>query len=340
VKRLQQFWNEQYRVDRPLEADSWVRSLVQRHVVAAVMNRFPRATTRLLSRSRGELAHLLFVERERGSFRVLRAIYEYENGGDRGDLFNRLLMESPAIKAARNRRAIAQRMLETCLEPRRPGPPALVLAIGGGDGSLELEVIRRVGRRDVYYCALDKDDRAIDENRRVLKAHGLEDKGFVFTGDVSAGTDMEAVLQSASRRFGVQFDGVDITVCHGIAEYLDIDSDANDTLAHMLRAIYRSTRPGGALVISQTDHHDRERWSERALSWYMRLRGKEELAAEVEKAGWQISVCEHEPMRLITMCLAVRPDGQRLQVDRRSELRQPHVPSPVQTPAGRPRVRP
>ena len=75
----------------------------------------------------------------------------------------------------------------------------------------------------------------------------------------------------------------------------------------MLRAVQSCTRKGGRLLISHTDYHDRVKYLEEGLNWYMRLRNCKELAAEVAKAGWRISVCEREPMQLITMCMAENP---------------------------------
>lgn len=331
MRSLLRFWNEQYGVGRPLEADSWRRRLVNRYVVAALMNTFPVAATKVFALSRGELARLLFVDREGGSFRVLRTMYEYDKPGCRGDFLNRLLMQSPAVKAARNRRAIAQRMLEVCLAAQPKDVPVLVLAIGGGDGRLEAEVIARAKDRDVYYCAVDKDERAVEENRQVLANHGLEGKGFVYLGNVGERSDLEAVLQSARRRFGIPFEGASIAVCHGIAEYLDIGSSDNPTLAGLLTAIHGCTRPHGNLIISQTDYHDRVAFLERGLSWHMRLRGIDELAAEVERAGWQISVCEHEPMELISMCMAIKPEASHRRIDGRSEWNQTREKRPSQS---------
>lgn len=332
---LTRFWREEYGVDQPLEADSWARRLLNRYLVAALMNTFPGTATRVFSRSRGDLARLLFAEREGGSFRVLRAMYEYEDRRRRGDVINRLLMQSPAVKAARNRRRIAQRMLELCLEAQTPDRPVLVLAIGGGDGSLEAQVIARLGRPDVYYCGVDKDERAVAENREVLRRHGLEARGVTLPGTIAGPDDLEAALRSAARQIGARFDGVGVCVCQGIAEYLDIGSPGNDALAALLGALYDGTRPEGALIISQTGRHDRVKYLERALSWHMRLRGGGELAAEVERAGWLICGCEQEPMKLITMCLAVKSDAARLRVDPGSPLRRPRARSLVASSAAR-----
>ena len=332
VKPLLRFWNEQYSVGRPLEADSWVHRLANHYVVAALMNRFPRAATRLFSMSRGELARLLFVEREGGSYRVLRAMYKYEDGPHRGDLINRVLMQSPAVKAARNRRKIAQRMIEASLAAQPGDGPKLVLAIGGGDGSLEAEVIARMAAPNVYYCGVDMDERAVADNRQVLQRHGLEGRGFVFVGNVAERSDLEAVLDGARQRFGVPWDGVHVTVCQGITEYLDLGSRGNETLGRLLTAIHSCTRPEGRLVISQTDDHDRVTYLERGLSWHMRLRSLDEVAAEVARAGWQIAVCEHEPMKLITMCLAVKSDRPHLRIDGPSHARLPRAKARV--PAG------
>ncbi len=148
---LLHFWNEEFGVDRSLEIDSRIRRLINTFVVGALMNRFPHAATKLFARSRGELGQLMFAKREGGSFRVLRTMYRFEHAHDRGDLLNRLLMHSPAVKAARNRRKIAQGMLRHCLNAMPAGPPRLVLAVGGGDGSLEAEVIADAANRDVYY---------------------------------------------------------------------------------------------------------------------------------------------------------------------------------------------
>ena len=329
MNALLQFWQERCGLARPLESDSRLHRLLNRYVVAALMNRFPHAATKLFSLSNGELARLLFVEREGGSFRVLRAMYDHQNAGDRGDWINKLLMQSPAIKAARNRRAIAQQMLQQCLEAQPAGLPTLVVAIGGGDGSLEAEVIGRVRGRDIYYCAIDKDDRAVADSEMVLRRHGLAARGFVFVGTVAEERDLAAVLDCAGRRFGVAFDGAGVSVCHGIAEYYDIGSKTNETLAGLLRAIHGCTRAEGSLLISQTDYHDRVEYLERGLSWHMRLRSSDELAVEVAKAGWQISVCKLEPMGLITMCLATRPAAEHVRIDGPGQLKEARVQRPL-----------
>ncbi len=320
-----EFWDKRYSVGRPLEVDSWLSRAVNRHVVGTLLNTFPRAATRIFAMSRGELAQRLCVDKEGGSYRVLRAMYEFNDPGRRGDVLNRMLMQSPAVKAARNRRSIAERMLDACLKNQPADLPILVLALGGGDGSIEASALARSPRRDVYYCSVDKDEKAIEENRQVMQRHGLAERGFVFTGDVAEKNDLQAVLDAARRRFDVPFDGVGIAVCHGIAEYMDLGLRGNDTLARMLTAVLACTRPEGNLVISHTDFHDRVRFVERGLRWEMRLRGMEELAAEIEKAGWQISVCEHEPMKLITMCLAVKSDRPYMRTDSPSQVRHPRV---------------
>lgn len=340
MNALVHFWNEEYGVDRPLEADSWIRRLLNTYVVGALMNRFPHAATRLFARSRGELGRLMFAEREGGSFRVLRTMYRFENAHDCGDLLNRLLMQSPAVKAARNRRKIAQGMLRDCLNAMSSGSPRLVLSVGGGDGSLESEVIADVANRDVYYCGVDQDETAVDENREVLRKHGLEQRGFTFVGKIGQRRDVEMVLQSASRRFGVQFDGVGVSVCQGLIEYLDIGSDANHALAGFLRAIHGCMREDGSLIISQTDFHDRVAFLEKGLSWYMRLRGSEEVASEIEKAGWRIATCEQEPMKLITMCLAVKSNTHHSHLKGKSPWKTPHMTGQVASAAkSRPRTR-
>jgi len=294
---------------------------MNRYLVSAFMNRFPLAATKILSKSRGEMARLLFAEREGGSFRVLRAMYDYEDPSRRGDLLNRLMMACPAIRAARNRRAIAQQMLDLSLKAQPADSPVLVLAVGGGDGSLEMEVIARSPRKDIYYCGVDKDERAIEANRHVLRQHGMSERGFVSVGNIAETRDLEAVLAEARRRFRAPFAGANAAMCHGITEYLDMGSQDNETLAALLRAIFACSRPEARLIISQTDYHDRVAFLERGLAWYMRLRTMDELATEVEKAGWQISVCEHEPMELISMCLAVKSDRTYRRIDSPSRLK-------------------
>lgn len=326
-----QFWHRQIGIGGSLESDSPVSRAINRYVIAGVMNTFPKTATRLLSLGRGELARLLFVEKEGGSYRSLRAMYEYEDPQKRGDLINRLLMESPAVKAARNRRKIAQQMLKRCLEAQPSDSPVLVMAVGGGDGRLEAEVLAQIARQDVYYCGVDKDERAVEEIQKCLAEHGLAGKGFVYLGDAAEKSDLSTAVDSAERRFGVRFDGASVAVCHGITEYLDMGSDSNETFAGLLTAIHGCMRPEGNLIISQTDYHDRVKWLERGLSWYMRLRSLEEVAAEVEKAGWQISVCEHEPMRLITMCLAVKSEAKHRRIDSPSQLRQIRARGQVRT---------
>jgi SAM-dependent methyltransferase len=336
ASHLVRLWKEQYGVGGPLEVDSWLRSLWNRRVVGALMNNFPNAARKILSRSRGELARLLCSEQEGGSFRVIRAMYEYQDPRRRGDLINRLIMQSPGIKAIRNRRLIAHRMLEVCLDIQPPASPTLVLAVGGGDGRVELEVIARAAeRRDVYYCGVDIDERAAAGNQEVLKEFGLVGRGFVISGTAAEDSDMTTVVETARQRFSVPFDGAAVTVCHGLTEYLDIGRSANTDLARFLTALHRCTRVEGTLLISQGNDHDRVKFLERGLSWHMRLRSKEEMAAEVEKAGWQISVCEQEPMGLITMCMAVKSDGQRLRIDRREQLSRHRVPAPAQVPSRR-----
>ncbi len=329
MKPLLHFWNKQYRIDPPLEDDTWFRDLLNRRVVGKLLNTFPRAATRLFARSRGELAQRLCVDMEGGSYRVLRAMYDFNDPDRRGDLLNRILMQSPAAKAARNRRALAEQMLGACLGEQPADAPLLVLALGGGDGNIEAGAISRSSRENVYYCSVDKDEKAVEENRRVMQRYGLAGRGFVFTGDVAEKHDLQAVLEGARRRFDVPFDGVGIAVCHGIAEYMDLGLPGNDTLSRMLKAVLACMREEGNLIISQTDFHDRVKFVERGLQWKMRLRDRKELEAELEKAGWQIALCDHEPMRLITMCVAVKSNRPYRRIDSPSYVRRPHAERPA-----------
>ena len=81
---------------------------------------------------------------------------------------------------------------------------------------------RRSTNRNVYHCSVDKDEKAVEENRQVMQRYGLAGRGFVVTGDATRKNDLEAALDAARRRFAVPFDGVGIAVCHGITEYLDL----------------------------------------------------------------------------------------------------------------------
>ncbi len=333
MKSLLQFWNNQFRFDRPLESDSWVRDKLNRHLVGTLLNTFPHAATRLFARSRGELARRVCVDFEGGSYRVFHAMYEYEKPHARGDLLNQLLMESPAAKAARNRRKIAQAMLARCLLAAPADKPQLVLAIGGGDGTLEVEAIARCGRPNVFYCVVDKDEKAVADNPTVMQRHGLEGKGMVFIGDASEKRDLQAVVKEATSKFATPFEGVSVAVCHGITEYLDMGVPGNEILHRLLRAIHDCAHPGGSLIISQTDYHDRVRFVERGLRWTMRLRSMEELEAEIERAGWQISLCDHEPMQLISLALAMKSSESLRRVDSPSRLRRPRTISASVAPA-------
>ena len=327
------FWNNYFKTNRELESDSWLRDRLNRHVVGTLLNTFPRAATKMFSFSNGELARRVCVTKEGGSYRVLRAMYRIDDPHGRGDLLNRLLLQSPAAKAARNRRTIADRLLEECLKQQPEDEPVLVLALGGGDGHIEAGSISRSPRQDIYYCSVDKDDKSIEDNRQVMERHGLAGRGFVFTGDVTEKTDLQAVVQAAKGRFGVNFNGFRIAACHGIAEYMDVDQPGNDTLARMLGAVHDCMLPEGNLIISHTDFHDRVRFMERGLLWRMRMRGLPELAEQIKKAGWQIIVCEHEPMGLITMCSAVKSDRAHRRIDSPSRLRHPKTKQPVEAEA-------
>ncbi len=325
MKPLARLWNEDYGVQPPLETDSWARRLLNTHIVARLMNRYPRAATKFLSLSRGELARRLFAQREGGSYRVLRAMYRFEEPHGRGDPINRLIMQSPAIKAARNRRKIAQWMLAACLDAMPPGPPRLVMTIGGGDGRLEAEVIAQARAKNIYYCGVDMDAKAAHENREVLHEHGLQDRGFTHTGSVARQRDVEELLGRAAGRFGVEFDGLSVTLCQGLIEYLDMHRKSNATLLEMLRAIHAHTSQDGSLLISQTGVHDRVAYLENGLDWYMRLRESDEVAQVLADAGWQLSICEQEPMRQITMCLATKSGVKNWRLHSECPLHRPRI---------------
>ncbi|MGD9127508.1 MAG: hypothetical protein PVH19_09035 [Planctomycetia bacterium] len=325
MKPLLKLWNERYGVNCPLEVDSWSKHLVNTHIVATLMNVFPRLVTKIFSRSRGELAQRLFRAREGGSYRVLRAMYRFEEPHNKGDLLNRILMQSPAVKAARNRRKIAQWMLETCLRSMPAGPPRLVMTIGGGDAMLEAEVIAKMEQKNIYYFGVDMDAKAVDDNRQVFEEHGLDGRGFTHTGSITQVDDIDNVLRLAGERFGVEFDGLSVTICQGLIEYIDMHSDSNENLLKMLRAIHSRTREDGSLLISQTGHHDRVTYLEKGLEWYMRLRESDEVAQVLEEAGWKISICDQEPMQQITMCLATKAGIEGWRLDAESPLRQPHI---------------
>jgi hypothetical protein len=141
----------------------------------------------------------------------------------------------------------------------------------------------------------------------------------VFVGTAAVKRDLEAVIEKAGRHFGAIFDGLAVTVCHGIVEYLDIGVNGNAVFSTLLRAIYDCTRADGALLLSQTDHHDRVRFFTRGLALHMRLRGQDEITEEIETAGWKVTVCEPEPMQLITMCSAIKTDRDHQRIDSPSQ---------------------
>ena len=325
MKPLLKLWNDRYEVQHSLEVDSWLKRWVNNHIVATLMNTFPRLAVKIFARSRGELAHRLFKAREGGSYRVLRTMYRFEDAHSQGDLLNRLLMQSPAVKAARNRRKIAQWMLETSLHSMPPGPPRLIMTIGCGDGELEAEVLSRLEQKNIYYCGVDMDPKAADENRKVLEEHGLQDRGFTHTGSITNAEDIDHVLRLAGQRFGVEFDGLSVTTCQGLLEYIDMHSDSNEDLLRMLQAIHSKTREDGSLMISQTGYHDRVPFLEKGLQWFMRLRDTDEIAQVLEASGWKIAICDQEPMEQITMSLSTKAGTSNWRLDAKSPLRRPHI---------------
>lgn len=307
MESLQHFWRSTLgRSDLRLEADSLLGRFTNRFLLAPLLNAFPSLASRLFSSSHGELARLLFKEREGGSFLVLDTMYEYEGGKERREFLHNVMMHSPAIRAARNRRRIAQVLLATHLQLAADDRPMLVLAVGSGSGRLEAEVLGEVRNRNVYYCGLDIDPRAVAATEATLRQHHLTANGIALAGTINGHDDVANLLEQIERRLGLQFPGIDITMCHGVAEYLDLCSTANAQLSQLVRVLHTHTRQDGALVISQTHRHDRVHFLESALGWHMRLRDADEFRAVIESAGWNVQVCEKEPMGLISMCLAAK----------------------------------
>ena len=77
------------------------------------MNTFPKTVTKVFSLSNGELARSCPSWSETAARTVpCERMPATEDPLYRGDQINRLIMQSPAIKAAKNRRIIAQRMLQ------------------------------------------------------------------------------------------------------------------------------------------------------------------------------------------------------------------------------------
>ena len=262
------FWNEQYGIGRPLETDTRLRRLLNRCVVAAMMNTFPKTAIRFFSISKGELARLILWS-ARGLLSQRSAMYRYDDAHGRGDLLNRLLMESPAVKA----RGIAGASRTHAAAP--VGSAARTEAGPGSGGGRRRRRPRgggpcRLARSQLVLLRIGPGS-AQSPKTKMLHRRGLAERGFTIVGSVAENGDVEAALDCRGRRFGVRFDGVGVAICQGVAEYLDIGSNSNLAFSRLLRALHACTLDEGSPIISHTDYHDRVPFLERGLGWHMRL---------------------------------------------------------------------
>ncbi len=282
-----------------LESENFLKSFLNRHLIGRLMNSFPNLANSLLSRSEGEIARLLYKDREKGTFRVLNEMYDYEKSKTT-DVLEKLIMESPAVKAARNRKKIAQYLLKLTLENSKRSK--FIFSVGGGNGRLELEVLKDYPVN--YYCCLDTDERAILEGEALAKKFRVSDQTIFLKGSIRNKDDLNSVTRMATERFLKHFPYLDIVLCQGVFEYFDMKRCSNRQLNNVLTAIYEKTSSNGILLASQTDYHDRVKYLEKGLDWYMRLRSREEVKNEMERVGWCVEYCEKEPMNLITLSLS------------------------------------
>jgi len=270
-------------------------------VIGPMMGNFPNITNKILSRSRGELSRLFFEERctGHGSFKIFEEFYRYDPNSNPGDFLNKLMMESPAIKAARNRRKIAQRQLEDELENR--SGKTLVVSFGGGNGALELEVIKRIGK-EVYYCSIDNDDYSIEDGNRIAREMGLETTTLYLNehADTLSPEYFHHLEFKLMEHFGIT-QGIDIATCHGFTEYLDRGKNTDKEFIGLIKNLYDVAERGSTLFLSQTSKHSREKYLVKGLDWVMRLRTLKEVKTLLENSPWILKYIEKEPMGIISM---------------------------------------
>ncbi len=287
---------------------------IKNRIVAALLNYGYPLLNPLLARSKGELAQLWFRTPgyEKSSWRTFEAFYHFEEKKEHGDLGNKLLMASPGVRASRNRKKIALRLLENQLK-EYSGSPVLVNNIGGGSGSRELRVIKNAGRRDIFYCSTDTDSAAADYGDKEAKQISMSMRSFFASKklDFSSPSEVQSFFGEMNQHYfssKPQFHAFDISLLLGVTEYCDLHTRANTELDQLLQGLHQHTSPRGRMIMGQTDHHDRVRYVEKGLGWKMRLRSQDEIADHIERSGWNILYCEKEPMNVITMILAEKKD--------------------------------
>lgn len=160
-------------------------SLFLNKAIALLMNNYPTFANTILSHSKSDLAHYLFHDPTcpKGSFKQLNEIYDYEYG-KKGDILNRIINLSPALKAARNRKKIAQQFLRLVIAKAYKNP-TVIFSFGGGDSRIEIEVMAEMDMKNLYLISIDAQTEAKVEGEKLAKKLNIINQVCFITEFVS-----------------------------------------------------------------------------------------------------------------------------------------------------------
>ena len=278
-------------------------SLVTNKPIAWFMNNYPNLTNKIGSLSKQDLAYYVFHDDNcpSGSYKQLNAIYDFETNQE-VDLINRLLNVSPALKAARNRKKLAQHLLKKALSGS-DNKPLSIFSFGGGDERLSLEVMAEVKKKNVYLISIDSQAVAKTDGQKRAQELDLNNQACFITefNDSNKYTMLRDFLLTASEILKVQLSEINAVMAHGFLEYLDLNKNTNTEFSSFLNNSIKFGSRDLKLILSQTDLHDRVPYYEKGQNLFMRLRGKDELKREIEMQDLRIEYMEKEPMNIITM---------------------------------------
>jgi len=290
-----------------LEKPPKISSVINK-AIAWFMNSYPYFSNNIFSHSKSDLAYYLFHDKEcpKGSFKQLNEIYDYECG-KKGDFINRIINLSPALKAARNRKKIAQQLLKIAISNEHSNP-IVIFSLGGGDSRIELEVMAELKKADVYLVSIDLQTDAKVEGKRLSGKLGLANQAYFVTDFIEFKnlSQIDKYIKEASEQFGIVIKNIDIIMAHGFLEYLDLKTESDEELSVFMKSILSLGRDGTKLILSQTCVHDRVPYYEKGLNLYMRLRNKDELIKELLNHQLKIEYAETEPMGIITMVYCLK----------------------------------
>lgn len=279
--------------------------IILNKISSFVLNNFPNLTNKIMGLSKGDIAKILYKDKKPGSYQLFNCFYDYDPSNP-VDFLDKVLQESPAAKASRNRFKLLKHYLNKIMF-NADYNHLLMLSLGGGNARFEIEAIGKTQnseKNNVYLVCVDSDKEAENDGLNIARKYGLE-KNVLYINkklDFDNNITTKYFLSEANKKWNLDKKYFDVFIEVGLNEYLNVGTKENNEIRSLYRCFYREQEKG-YLITEQTGPHDRDPYLKKGLNWHCRYRTLEELKSEVAKVGYQIKLGVIEPMNITSIII-------------------------------------